>query len=441
MVYQDRSTTEKDIIDRALRITSLGETGIATAGSTSTIVDTARLQSTQFSATRHVGGWGRISKDAAGSAAAPEREFSPITTYAPSSGTITVNPVLSAGVAVGDEYQLCYMNPSKILAELTAVLEEDVFVQYKEVLSEVLDFNMEAGGVTNWTLTNASATKSVAEPTLGGRQVLRLTATSANGQARSELINVRPGATVVFGAVAAPSTASDLKCILYDETNGAELSSLTSTYLIPVRFIKQVTIPTTCYKVSIRLVVVSNGAIGHFDDVVFFDTEAQTIAMPSWVKSHPHLTKVFKLDPTQIADGIFYHELVGDEVTSEWTPEEGGFGRGQVQLFSAKRRGVGQTLFIDGIRNDVAFTSSTGDTKYIDEYFVATGLAYKMLKIRSLQGYSSEEESKYFEEKLKQCEAEWATMKRNQAQRLTPRRESQPAWGNYRSNDEYGGRF
>src|SRR3972149_4978025 len=95
---QIEGITRNNLIKRILRETGLGATGIATSGSTTTIVDTGSLKSSQYNSSEWVGGWARISKDAGGAAAAPEAEKSPITTYAPSTGTITVDPALTAAV-------------------------------------------------------------------------------------------------------------------------------------------------------------------------------------------------------------------------------------------------------------------------------------------------------------------------------------------------------
>jgi len=97
--------------------------GLATNGTTTTIVDTNLLtqQDNHWN-----GGAAFIMRDAGGSSAAPEAEFSPITDFTNSTGTVTLRDTLTGAVATGDDYAL---TPGKyplhlLKAKINAVLSK-----------------------------------------------------------------------------------------------------------------------------------------------------------------------------------------------------------------------------------------------------------------------------------------------------------------------------
>src|SRR5688572_3338614 len=85
---------------RALGVVS---EGIATGGSTTTILDTVeRLEENDF----WNGGTAWILYDAGGLGAAPQGEYGYISDFATSGGTVTLRTALSAAVASGDRYAI-----------------------------------------------------------------------------------------------------------------------------------------------------------------------------------------------------------------------------------------------------------------------------------------------------------------------------------------------
>ena len=183
---QVEGLTQRLLLERFLRETGLGDYGTATGGSTSTIVDTTKLQSTAYSGDVNPGAWARISYDVGGAAAAPEGEIRGITStgYAPSTGTLTVSPVFTAAPASGDKYQLFrFIHPQLVLDTLDQVLKEDCYLPCWTVLSEVPDYDMEQSVTTEWTGANSTLAKATAEPMGWGAQYLTVATTAAAGYA------------------------------------------------------------------------------------------------------------------------------------------------------------------------------------------------------------------------------------------------------------------
>src|SRR3990167_847738 len=176
--------TRNTLLERVLRETGLGTYGTATGGTVGTIIDTNELQSTQYNTLEYVGGWARIGQSSDN--LAPENETRPITTNAPSTGTISVNPDFTVAPASGEKYQLWKKpNPRKVLDLVDEVLTEELYFPCWTMLSEVPDYDMEQSHTTDWTASNTTLTKQTGEPKLAGRRWLRVVTTSALGYARS----------------------------------------------------------------------------------------------------------------------------------------------------------------------------------------------------------------------------------------------------------------
>src|SRR3990167_11523643 len=76
--------------------------GLATGGSTTTVVDTNHEAGEKDSDWKH--GTAIILRDSGGAGAAPEGEFSRISAYAPNTSTFTLASTLTASPASGDRY-------------------------------------------------------------------------------------------------------------------------------------------------------------------------------------------------------------------------------------------------------------------------------------------------------------------------------------------------
>ena len=380
-VAQVEGVTRNTLFKRLLRETGLGATGVATTGSTSTINDTTRLKSAQLTSSDWVGGWARISKDAGGAAAAPEGEISPITTYDPTTnGRITFEPVMTAAVAVGDEYELWrFPSPSITKDFLDQCLQNDIYLPCWSILSELPDFDMEANNTTDWTGVSATVTKITGtEPVLDGKRWLSVLATAANGYARTTTFKVEPGKRYHISAIAKPSAVSTT-CELqaYDITNSASIDSKTSIHQIPVRIDFEITAPSTCYQMQLRLITQEDTKTTLWDEIVIYAVDSSDISLPSWVKNKNQVKGIFELSMNQLGANIYDIALTGKPI-NKYDIVDNAFGRGQLKLVSLNGSGISKPLFIFGIRNEVAYANDNTDSKRVDENLLFSCLAYKL---------------------------------------------------------------
>lgn len=435
---QIEGITRNNLLKRFLRETKLGQYGTATSGSTSTIVDTTRLKSTQFNSREWVGGWARISKDAGGAAAAPETEISPITTFAGSTGTITLNPVLTAAVAASDEYELWRIDPREVLDMLDQILQTELYFPCWAPLSEVPDYDMEQDNTTDWSVTNATRAKSTSEPIGSGKRYITLTPTSAAGYAyTTNAIAVEPN-TTYFVSVLARSSASTQTARLraYDVTNSASIDYKDSPRVYWNRIWMTFTTPATCYSIRIQLESVINTTTINFDDVILYQASATDIALPWWVKDKDQVVGIFELNPIDIASNVWSDNLRGEQ-THRWDIQETAFGRGQLRL-SARQGCISNPLYIFGLRNETAYANDNTEKKLINDDLLLACLAYKVFSTISppIEGPSMDtswfkEQTSKWEKKYKQLQAEFDNRIQSVIQSDTP-------WREYASDMSYG---
>lgn len=371
--------TRAAFLKRFLRETGLGDYGTATGGSTTTIVDTGKLKSTQYADKDWEGGWARISKDGGGAQAAPEGEISPITTYAPSTGTITVDPAITAA-ASGDEYELWkFPSPNTVLDFLDQILKNDVWLPCWSPLSEITDFDMEVSGVGDWTDSGATGIKVSGVTALSGNQHLNINYTADGDYTRTMGITVVPGDPYYTSILCEPENAGTYTLQIFDVTNGAVIDSKTHTSLYTGRIWLTWNAPATCKLVQVRLVGSANGDEANWDDLVFYNMEASSIVLPWWVKSHTQLRGVWRLSVGETIDNVRPDVLRGREF-KDYIIQDSAFGSGQLHLTMKNGLHIPESLYIFGLRNETAFADDTLTPKLVDENYLMALLATKIFE-------------------------------------------------------------
>ena len=372
--------TRTNFIKRFLRETGLGDYGIATGGSTSTIVDTGRLKSTQYADKDWEGGWARISKDAGGAQAAPEGEISPITTYAPSTGTITVNPNFTQAPVSTDEYELWkFPTPQLVLDFLDQILKNDVWLPCWSPLSELPDFDMEDSGLDDWTDSGSTSSKVAGVTALSGRRHLNIAYTADGDFTRTASIAVAPGDPYYTSVLCRPNSDGTFTLQIFDVTNSAVIDSQTHTARYTGRIWLTWNAPATCELVQVRLVGSANSINADWDDLVFYAQNEPSIALPNWVKSKNQLRKVYRLSVGEVVDNVQPPVLRGRGF-QDYIIADNAFGTGQLRITMKERTAVPDSLYILGLRNEIAYTDDTSDVKLVDENYLMALLATKVFE-------------------------------------------------------------
>ena len=438
-VNQVEGITRNDLLKRFIRETGLGQYGTATGGSTTTIVDTSVLQSTQFNATQHVGGWGRIGKDFGGAGAAPENEQRPITTYAPSSGTITVNPAFTASPVVSDEYQLWLIDPTVVKDFLDQILQEDIVFPHWTLLSDIPDFDMEQDNTTDWTASGSTIAKNTGLTFgLRGKRRLRVTNTGADGFARpANNFQVIPGKSYFVTAWARSVSGSFTSRLrAFDITNNAAITNGSvdglvgpsdSTSEAPMRLWLTFTAPNTCRIATVQLIGVEATAVIDWDDIVVFCQDDSSISLPWWVKNKRQILGIFRLNPeawdSNGAGGVWSPVLKG-ELDNRWDFHDDAFGRGQLEIVARQGALSSYPLFICGLRNETVYANDAVEEKLADPNLLIAALAYRVFSYLSHPVQSGLLESKWISLQLVRWKGEFRDLQKRNLERISEIRQS-----------------
>lgn len=262
-------------------------------GSTTTIVDSSSDSPFDADDSERLldNAWVKIEADSAGTPlnVGEVRRLKAEGGYSPSTNTLTWNRAMSNATTTTMTAGV-YLGVPPTRQGLERGLDEyinDVLrsLRYRDyaLLTLVTDGDMETSGVTNWTASNSTLTKSTtAGYVFQGKQALRVVNSAANGYARSALIPVTE--TQTFCCLADVRVSSGTaKLQLYDETNSAEIDSVTTAELRRgYLWIDNTTIPTDCKQVSVRLIGTGASDDIYWDNVSLRNNNATEMDLPSW---------------------------------------------------------------------------------------------------------------------------------------------------------------
>ena len=370
--------TQVELIKRVLYETGMGVTGTTTAtGTSTTLVDATNLKNTaNNSSSLYVGGWVRITSGAR------IGEISPISSYAPSTGTITFTALTGApGTGVTYEIWMTNFPPQAGIDALTRLLTEMYYVPCWTWLTEVPDGDMEQDNTTEYAGTSATIAKVTTQPGTTGKRSLSVTNTAANGYAQTaESLRVKPGSSLLCSVNYTPSATTGITGVftIYDVTNSAVIDTVTTTSASTVRLYKQVFVPPTCRLVKIRMGAEEDAVVTRWDELSVLDNESPSVPVPWWVKRPGQVKAFYEWRAYQSGyDQYEYeHSFRGEQSHRHEIRPDHSNASGLRAV--AKFGGTTYPLFIFGARNETAFPDLT-TAKPLDENWVTAGLAYQFL--------------------------------------------------------------
>ncbi len=161
-------------------------------------------------------------------------------------------------------------------------------------LTTFIDADMETSGVTNWTASNATVTKSTtAADVYSGTQALNVLLTSANGYAQSATFRTHPQ-TRIYTACIGRAEIGTLSLILYDVTNAAVFGTATTYTGEEYGHLWRVdTTPSGCEEMAVRLVGTSSADDLDVDCVMGpYRQGVHRIEIPSYIDEFWKLQKL-----------------------------------------------------------------------------------------------------------------------------------------------------
>ncbi len=260
----------------------------SSTGLTTTIVDTSADSplDTGDSTTLWVNAWAKITADSAGT---PQNvgEVQRITTYAPSTGTLTVGRAFSETTKTTMTYDLYMGIPPtrkgliKGTDEFINAVLRRLFYHRPFLLTLITDGDMETSGVSNWTASNSAATKSTSTGVTLGDQALRVLNSSASGYVQSASVNVEESQFLYLAADLTVVTGTGT-LQLYDVTNSASIETAESSEKQSRRVWLSANVPADCKQVAVRLVGTGASDDCYWDNVTLLNSSATEMPLPSW---------------------------------------------------------------------------------------------------------------------------------------------------------------
>ena len=268
------------------------EIGYATGAPSSTGTSTTLLDisgdsplDTEDDDSNFVNWWLKVEAD---SAASPANvgEVRRVKTYAPSTATLTTSRAFTASTKTTMTYGLYPALPPTRMGGVKGIDEyiNDVLrnTLHKELtlLTMITDGDMESTATTSWTGANSTLAKSTSYMTAGLR-CLSVTASADGGCAKSVAVPVYGSRQYLCAADCQVSTGS-AKLQAYDETNSAEIDSVTTAWTAPGFLWFTFETPATCKSVTVRLIGVANTNVAYWDNVTLRPTTGRDFSLPSW---------------------------------------------------------------------------------------------------------------------------------------------------------------
>lgn len=251
--------------------------------STSAVVDTANLEGTSRYNSGSFRGW------AVRGQTSGVRSYGDVLTVA--TGSLSISP--SATLTSSEPIELWHPDmpdPDEIDKARDRALSQLCTQWRMEPLTWLQDGDFEASGVTNWTGSNATATKTT--PTTDvervGDQVLNVANSAGNGYA-GQTINVAASNTWFVFAVGRATTGTAV-LTMQDLTNAASVSLAglnRSTWASPQWGIMTgtVTIPAGCQTMSVRLGGSGSGDVSQWAMVCLYPQDMANMPLPSRISN------------------------------------------------------------------------------------------------------------------------------------------------------------
>src|SRR3990167_3030978 len=276
-----RQAILEEILDRLFAKNDFIRSTTTGAGSATTLVDASLVSS--FRTTQNfVGAWVRLSSGSA------DGQFSQVVSYDRTTGTLTLSPALTTAPGASATYEIWDgLHPNRAVEAVNRYLR-NLYLPTFFPLSALLVGNnandMEPSTVaTDYTGSNATlATESTI--VWNGAQSLKVTATAANGYARTASLNVNEGET--YNADAACSVqagdAAELRVINVDDSN-ASIENATTDEPAWMGLGFQFTIPTGCERIQAWMVQTGSNDVAYWDDLSIWGGNRLVYPLPSWI--------------------------------------------------------------------------------------------------------------------------------------------------------------
>jgi hypothetical protein len=324
-----------------------------------------------------------------------------VSSYTTSNGRLThAGQAYSDTDLTGETPEIWQIDPRLVNSAINRAIIKCLREAYTPLSIWTEDPDMENSGTADWTASNATLAKSTSV-VYRGRQSLAITATAANGFARTPSIDVTPGASYWFFAVVAARGGS-VVVQAYDATNNAVIEALTVSDRDWRYVSTQFTVPATCRQVQIRIVQQSNGEIAYLDQLGGWQADQMLIPAPPWLDDKDNVLDVLQwLTP---ASGDPISREAGMKPVSWYDVV---FQRGAAVPVWLTIRNLGSGPVIVRAQRPYAVLNDETDNTTATLDWVATGAAWQLYDYLSTTGRVPQSEKVGYLQEARAYESRW----------------------------------
>lgn len=380
------STTRLALIGEIATCDGLGfATGVCSAaGTTTTILDTSADSPLQPSDDEglYESAWAKVSADSAGTPlnVGEVRRVKDDGGYVPASGTLTLDRAFSNATTTTQTYQLFFGVPpidfgtrKGIVTFLNEALRNLRYCT-QLLLTLATDGDMETSGVTNWTASSVTATKSTSTGVTMGDQALRVANSGANGYAAA--VNIPVAEFTTYHVIADVKVASGTaKLIAYDATASANIDTAqTAEIRQGYLYLDNVYIPSGCQNLSLRLSGVEASADATWDNLSVRLSGMREIALPSWFVKPEWLEYIYTVlggSREQDNDSYAVSQRYQRKLHSSWRVEVDHTGYTPYRLVGLPYLGHSEHLFAQCWRPCGELSADTDSTDADKDWVIA----------------------------------------------------------------------
>ena len=210
-----------------------------------------------------------------------------------STSQLILAPALTATTQNGTDYEIHRQFHPDILHQVIDDVLDELEHPVILPLSLVSDGDMETSGVGQWTASNSTLSKDTST-VLHGRQSLSVTATAANGQARSATVDLPPNTEVLCAADVFITGGDSAKLILRRITaTAADLETAESAATGWVHLEFKFTTGTDVEQVALYLESQANNDVTLWDNAILLPTKQAQFDYPGSLEFSDELIKIF----------------------------------------------------------------------------------------------------------------------------------------------------
>lgn len=350
-----------------------------------------------------------VSYDAGGTHGAPEGEWARIASYAPTTGIFTLDNVTSAAVTASDQVEIWLtLHPNLVHEAIDRALRKMLY-RSPALPSLLADGDMETSGYADWTAgTSATVAKTTTAGTyFRGTQALSVTADATGNRYAYQRVNVMPGEQYyIWGAVRSSVATTEAKLVLYDNTNGAQIDSDTSTQLAWQGLSMSFTIPSGCKQLEVRLQTVTASGVTYWDQLQLLNKKTIRYVLPTWVTEEWQVGRlVYQYEgAATVGDAWAVDEVVPRRWELVRVYKEGS----RVYITPNPPFNNEAPIYIECLRHYSALSTDASTTDADLDWIAAKG-RYECLRILSAPAIPAEEREE-FKKALEEAKMEAAAM-------------------------------